>query len=164
MSGMPPNVLDSRTSERPTKASGPAKVRPRVKPGSSTTVSTLPASRSTTDSVPSPDSRIQRRSRYQRGEWGIDRPETTVSSESTSIRTPPRALFWRQPPASSLSPNAVTNRTRSSITARPFRWQRSSAASAVTNGGRQRGTKLCSSSRVARQEKRVATIHSSPPA
>ena len=32
------------------------------------------------------------------------------------------------------------------------------------NGGRQRGTKLCSWSSVARQEKRVATTHSSPPA
>ena len=32
------------------------------------------------------------------------------------------------------------------------------------NGGRQRGTKLCSPSSVARHEKRVLTIHSSPPA
>jgi hypothetical protein len=36
---------------------------------------------------------------------------------------------------------------------RPLRWQRSVGSSAVTNGGRQRGTKLYDGSRMQRQEK-----------
>jgi hypothetical protein len=39
--GSPPNVAVSLTCERPMKARPPAKNRPRVKPGSSATVSTL---------------------------------------------------------------------------------------------------------------------------
>src|SRR6516225_6415673 len=46
--------------------------------------------------------------------------------------------------------------------ARPLRWQRSSAANAVRNVGRQRGTKLCRSSSVHRQPNAVLTTHSSP--
>src|SRR5262249_58601370 len=41
--------------------------------------------------------------------------------------------------------------------------QRSDGSSSVTNGGRQRGVKLASGSRVARQEKRVLTNQSRPP-
>src|SRR5271156_6621537 len=51
-----------------------------------------------------------------------------------------------------------------STIARPLRWQRSDGSSSVTNGGRQRGTKLDSASSVARQEKRVLTNQSWPPA
>ena len=54
----------------------------------------------------------------------------------------PGACSARQPPAVSVSPRAVTYRGRPSTMARPLRWQRSSAARAVMNGGRQRGTKL----------------------
>ena len=48
--------------------------------------------------------------------------------------------------------------------ARPLRWQRSVGSSAETNGGRHRGAKLAERSSVQRQENRVLTTHSSPPA
>ena len=57
----------------------------------------------------------------------------------------------------------VTYFGRPSAIARPLRWHRSDGSSSLTNGGRQRGTKLASGSRVARQENRVLTSHSSRP-
>src|SRR5262249_41696932 len=94
----------SRTWERPTNASPPANSSPRVKPGSSATVSTVPASRSATEIVPLPDSSTQRRSSNQRGECGIERPLSTISPVSTSIRIPPLALFSRPPPGTPVPP------------------------------------------------------------
>jgi MATE family multidrug resistance protein len=70
-------------------------------------------------------------------------------------------LFSRQPPVVFVSPKAVTQRGLPSTRPIPFRWQRSSGASSVTNRGRHRGTKLCSSSYVQRLEKAVLTNHSS---
>ena len=70
-----------------------------MKPGRWATISTVPASRSATDSVPLPDSRIQSRPSCHRGECGIDSPPSTTSPEGTSSRTPPAALWSRQPPA-----------------------------------------------------------------
>src|SRR5262249_16249651 len=61
---------------------------------------------------------------------------------ATSIRQPLCTLSARQPCGVSVSARAVTYLGAPSATARPLRWQRSSAASAVTNGGRPRGTKL----------------------
>src|SRR6266705_6920087 len=49
--------------DRPTKANGPAKSSPRVKPGSRITVSSLPVSRSTAARLPFPDSHSHNRSR-----------------------------------------------------------------------------------------------------
>ena len=89
-----------------------------------------------------PDSSIQSRPSCQRGECGIDRPRRSISPVLTSSKQPPWGLSARQPPAVSVSPRAVTYLGRPSTMARPFRWQRSSAARAVMNGGRQRGTKL----------------------
>src|SRR5262249_17298696 len=154
----------SRTCDSPTKARSPTKSSPRVNPGVAATASYLPVFRSTTPSVPEPDSQTHSRPPYQRGEWGIDRPRVMTSPESTSIRTPPLALFGRQPPIAFASPRAVTYFGRPSTRPRPLRWQRSDGSSSVTNGGRQRGTKLDSGSSVARQEKRVLTNHSSRPA
>ena len=77
--GRPLKMAVSRTCDRPTKARLPTKSRPRVKPGISATVSSLPVSRSTTAELPLPDSSTQSRSAYQRGECGIDRPVSTVS-------------------------------------------------------------------------------------
>src|SRR5262249_13645209 len=99
-----------------------------------------------------------------RGEWGIDRPRQRTSLEPTSISRPPRALFGRQPAIVSDSPSAVTYFGLPSTIARPLRWQRSLGSNSDTKGGRQRGRKLESGSRVARQEKRVLTSQSSPPA
>src|SRR5262245_18904851 len=84
-----------------------------------------------------------------------------MAPESTSIRMPPLALFGRQPAISFVSPRAVTYFGLPSTMPRPLRWQRSDGSSSVMNGGRQRGTKLDSRSSVARQEKRVLTIHNS---
>src|SRR5262249_1394792 len=78
----------------------------------------------------------------QRGECGIDRPRLSTSPLRTSSRQPPRCLSARQPLVVSVSPRAVTYLGWPSASARPFRWQRSSAARAGTNGGRQRGTTL----------------------
>src|SRR5262249_11360676 len=111
-----------------------------------------------------PDSQTHNRPPCQRGEWGIDRPWQRIAPESTSTRMPPLALFGRQPASSFVSPRAVTYFGLPSTMPRPLRWQRSDGSSSVTNGGRQRGTKLDSGSSVARQEKRVLTNHSSPPA
>src|SRR5205823_2015161 len=104
-----------------------------------------------------------KRPSYQRGECGIDRPLATASPEATSRRTPPLFLLARQPPGESVVPRAVTKAGRPSTRHSPFRWQRSSGASAEMNGGRQRGTKLWIGLRVHRQEKRVLTNHSSSP-
>src|SRR5262249_48587179 len=87
-----------------------------------------------------------------------------MAPESTSIRTPPRALFARRPAIVFVSPSAVTYFGLPSTLPRPLRWQRSDGASSVTNGGRQRGVKLASGSSVARQEKRVLTNQNWPPA
>src|SRR5262245_5730498 len=51
---------------------------------------------------------------------------------------PPCGLSDRQPSRVSVVPSAVTNIGWPSTIAKPFKWQRSSAASAVINGGRQR--------------------------
>src|SRR5262249_26076728 len=117
----------------------------------------------TAPSVPEPDSQTHSRPPCQRGEWGIDRPRHRTSPESTSIRTPPRALFGRQPAIVFVSPRAVTYFGRPSTMPRPLRWQRSLGSSSETNDGRQRGVKLASASNVARQEKRVLTNQSRPP-
>src|SRR6516164_11810815 len=159
---MPLKTADSRTCDSPTKARSPTKSSPRVNPGTAATASYRPVFRSTNPSVPEPDSQSHNRPPYQRGEWGIDRPRQRMASESTSISSPPRALFGRQPAISFVSPSAVTYLGLPSTMPRPLRWQRSDGSSSVTNGGRQRGTKLDSGSSVARQEKRVLTIHSSP--
>src|SRR5262245_43787205 len=111
--------------------------------------------------VPAPDSQIQSRPAYQRGEWGIDSPRASTSPESTSITTPPLALFARQPPMVSVSPSAVTYFGLPSTMPRPLRWQRSEGSSSETKGGRQRGLKLAEPSSVHRQEKRVLTTQSS---
>ncbi len=50
--GMPLKVALSRTCDRPMKANGPKKSSPRVKPGNSATVLTLPVSRSTQARLP----------------------------------------------------------------------------------------------------------------
>ena len=75
-----------------------------------------------------------------RGECGIDRPWTTALPLATSTTQPPVALLGRQPSLVSVSPNAVTKLGPPSATASPLRWQRSSAASAVTNRGFHLGT------------------------
>src|SRR6516164_5948974 len=115
---------------------------------------------------PEPDSSTHSRPSCQRGECGIDKPAQSVAPEGTSSTTPPLRLLARQPLRVSLVPRAVTNRGASrpyssAASPRPLRWQRSSGASAVTKGGRQRGWKLCWLLRVQRQEKRVLTNHSS---
>src|SRR5258707_8186360 len=84
-----------------------------------------------------------------------------ISPLSTSITTPPLALFARHPACLFVSPSAVTYFGLPSTMPRPLRWQRSDGSSSVTNGGRQRGAKLDSESSVARQEKRVFTNHNS---
>ncbi len=160
-SGMPLKTALSRTCERPIKASGPIKSMPRVKPGTSATVRHVRASRSTSASVPSPDSSTQSLPRCQRGECGIERPRSKISLVSMSIRMPPWALLARQPPALSVSPSAVTYLGRPSTMARPFRWQRSSGARPLRKGGRQRGLKLCAASSVQRQQNLVLTTHNS---
>src|SRR5262249_34000336 len=147
---------------RPTKAIFPAKSRPRVKPGAGAIGTYLEVFGSMNPSVPAPDSQTQIRPAYQRGEWGIDKPRVITSPESTSIRTPPRALFGRQPSGSSVSPSAVTYRGRPLTIPRPFRWQRSEGSSAEMNDGRHRGVKLAERSSVQRQENRVLTTHNSP--
>src|SRR3954453_12282461 len=159
---MPLKTADSRTCDSPTKARSPTKSSPRVNPGTAATTSYLPVLRSTVPSVPEPDSHTHSRPPYQRGECGIDRPRHRISPESTSIRTPPLALFARQPAGVFVSPRAVTYFGLPSIMPRPLRWQRSDGSSSLTNGGRQRGTKLASGSSVARQEKRVLTNQSVP--
>src|SRR6516162_9447861 len=118
---------------------------------------------------PEPDSSTHSRPSCQRGECGIDKPALIVAPDGTSSSTPPLFLLARQPPRVSLVPRAVTKRGASrpwssGASPRPLRWQRSSGASAVTKGGRQRGRKLCRLLRVHRQEKRVLTNHSSSPA
>src|SRR6516164_3107965 len=115
---------------------------------------------------PEPDSSTHSRPSCQRGECGIDKPAVIVSPDGTSSNTPPLRLLARQPPRVSVVPRAVTNRGTSrpwssGASPRPLRWQRSSGASAVTKGGRQRGSKLYWLLRVQRQEKRVLTNHSS---
>src|SRR4051794_13895554 len=160
---MPLKMALSRTCERPTKASPPAKSSPRVNPGVEATASYLPVAGSTTPSVPAPDSHTHSFPPCSRGECGIDRPEATTSPLGTSSSTPPLALFARQPAAPSVPPRAVTYRGRPSAIARPLRWQRSVGSSAEMNGGRHRGTKLDEGSSVQRQEKRVLTNHSSSP-
>src|SRR5262249_59515725 len=159
--GMPLKTADSRTCDSPTKARSPTKSSLRVKPGTAATASYRPVFRSTVPSVPEPDSQTHSRPPCQRGEWGIDRPRHRISPESTSIRMPPLALFGLQPAISFVSPSAVTYVGSPSTRPRPLRWQRSEGSSSVTNGGRQRGTKLDSGSSVARQEKRVFANHSS---
>ncbi len=57
--GMPLNTALSLTWERPTKASGPMKSMPRVKPGRRATDSQVPFFRFTLESVPRPDSSTQ---------------------------------------------------------------------------------------------------------
>jgi hypothetical protein len=73
-------------------------------------------------------------------------------------------LFGLQAAISFVSPSAVTYLGLPSIMPRPLRWQRSDGSNSVMNGGRQRGTKLDSGSSVAKQEKRVLTNQSCPPA
>src|SRR5581483_147605 len=97
-----------------------------------------------------------------RGEWGIERPRSTVSPVRTSTTTPPWALLDRQPPTVSVSPSAVTYRGWPFSIARPFKWQRSSGTISLMNGGFQRGRKLYVSLTVHRQENRELTIHRSP--
>jgi hypothetical protein len=92
------------------------------------------------------------------------KPRATIRPSVTSIRQPLVALFGRHPCGVSVSASAVTYFGRPSASASPFRWQRSSAASAVMKGGCQRGTKLYPSFSVHRQENSVLTIHSSSPA
>src|SRR5262245_4857763 len=94
----------------------------------------------------------------------MDSPWLMNCPSGTLMITPPLALSGRQPAGVSDVPNAVTYCTRSFLTASPLRWQRSSIASLLTKGGRQRGTKLQSDERVHKQEKRVLTIQSSSPA
>ncbi len=72
---------------------------------------------------------------------------TTRQSDREMELTRPAKTLWK----SSL-PSAMHS---------PFRWQRSSGASTVMNGGFQRGTKLWVLLRVQRQEKRVLTNQSS---
>src|SRR6516164_4763435 len=152
---MPLKTADSRTCDSPTKARSPTKSSPRVNPGTAATASYRPVFRSTVPSVPEPDSQTQSRPPYQRGEWGMDRPRQRIAQESTSMSTPPLALFRRQPAITFVSPSAVTYLGLPSTIPRPLRWQRSDGSNSVTNGGRQRGVKLASESSVARQEKRV---------
>src|SRR5262249_23276649 len=140
------------------------KSRPRVKPGVAATGSYLPVFRSMKPNVPAPDSQTQSRPACQRGECGIDSPRAMTSPEPTSITTPPLALFARQPPTVLGSPSAVTYFGLPSTMPRPLRWQRSDGSSSETKGGRQRGVKLAERSSVQRQENRVLTTHSSPPA
>src|SRR5262249_58960924 len=132
-----------------------------VKPGGTVSASYFPVAGSTQPMPPLPDSRIHKRPSYQRGECGIDRPRVMTSPEATSRRTPPLFLLSRQPPGASVAPRAVTKAGRPSARQSPFRWQRSSGASAEMNGGRQRGTKLWVLLRVHRQENRVLTNQSS---
>jgi len=74
---------------------------------------------------------------------------------------PPSFLFARHPAGASVSPRAVTYRGVPSRNPRPFRWQRSSGASAETNDGRHRGAKLYAAPpRVQRHEKVVLTNQS----
>ena len=61
-----------------------------------------------TEIVPLPDSSTQRRPSNQRGVWGIERPVSTVSPLSISIRIPPPALFSLHPPGVSVCPRAVS--------------------------------------------------------
>src|SRR5262245_6160795 len=159
--GMPLNRALSRTCDRPTNANGPKKSSPRVKPGKSATGSNRPLAGSTTARLPAPDSSTQRRPSYHRGECGMLSPRAMISPDGTSIRIPPRALLARHPAESSVAPRAVTYRGRPSRKPSPLRWQRSSGARAVTNGGRQRGTKLYRGSSVHKQLNRVLTAHSS---
>src|SRR5262249_61886627 len=79
-------------------------------------------------------------------------------------RQPLVALFGRQPWGVSVSARAVAYFGWPSASAKPFKWQRSSDAKAVTKGGRQRGTKLYPSRSVHRQENIVLTSHNSSPA
>ena len=72
----------------------------------------------------------------------MDSPVVTTSPEGTSSTVPVSLRAARQPPGSSVRAITVTNAGRPSRTARPLRWQRSSAASAEMKGGRHRGTKL----------------------
>ena len=99
----------------------------------------------------------------QRGECGIDRPSSTTSLDGTSHQTRRRPPCSRASRPACRSGRAPSRRlTSSSTTASPFRWQRSPGSSSLMKGGCQRGTKLCSSSSVARQENAVATNQSSP--
>ena len=92
---------------------------------------------------PSPDSSTQSWPSCQRGECGIDSPASTDLAVGTSIRRPPFRLFARQPPAVSVVPRPVTIAGAAVADGQPVEVAAVSGASAVTNGGRQRGTKLC---------------------
>ena len=79
---MPLKTALSRTCDRPMKASGPQKSRPRVKPGSTASASYFPVAGSTQPKPPLPDSSTHSRPSYQRGECGIDRPRGDDFSRS----------------------------------------------------------------------------------
>jgi hypothetical protein len=113
-----------------------------VKPGSRATVSRWPVARSTSATPPVPDSSTNSRPSCQRGECGIGSPRLTNSPAVRSMMPPPCGLSARQPSRTSVVLRAVTYRGVRSTMASPFKWQRSSAARAEMNGGRQRGTKL----------------------
>ena len=81
-----------------------------------------------------------------------------------SMTRPPSRRCSRQPSATLVAATQVAKAGRPSRIAKPFRWQRSSAASRSMKGGRQSGAKLARSAMVARQLKRVATKTGRPSA
>ena len=111
---------------------------------------------------PSAASRPGRDGRAASAAWRSRAPPSGRWRRRSGSRCAPCSA--RQPCGVSVSARAVTYFGAPSAMARPLRWQRSSAASAVMNGGRQRGTKLCRPSSVHRQPKAVLTSHSSSPA
>ena len=112
-------------------------------PGTRGHVSRVPVARSTSSSrarARSPAPRAGRRASAASAAWPD--PCVTASPPATSSTAPLSLRACRQPPGSSLGAITVTYAGGPSRIARPLRWQRSSAASRETNGGRQRGTKL----------------------
>ena len=163
ISGRPPKVAVSRTCESPTKASAAREHQPAGEPrqlGDRLDACRCRGRRPRACPCRTRAATAARRASAASG--ASTGPPQHGLPESTSIRTPPLALFSRQPPGVVGLAQRGDVAHRSSTTQRPFRWQRSSGASSVMNGGVQRGTKLCSASSVARQEKLVATSHSSP--
>ena len=115
--------------------------------------------------VPAPDSQTQSRPAYHRGEWGIDSPRVITSPRGHVHQD--AALGLVRPPAGRLVGLAQRRDVaRAAVDHRPGRSGGSGrwAPARVTNGGRHRGAKLAEPSSVQRQENRVLTTQSSPPA
>src|SRR6478672_4020345 len=93
-------------------------------------------------SSPVPEFRNQSLSRYHRTLCGIESPRSTTSPDGTLMMIPPLALVSRHLPASFVWPRAVTYFGFPSTSAMLLRWQRSSGANSVINGGFQRLRKL----------------------